>query len=118
VTGDGCNQFCNIETGFKCSGALDQLSSCVRTTLTTPLCGNGIYEPIPVPADTFSNNPLFGQTYPGFIEQCDNGNQAGCYGCFIQGGYNCVSVPGQRSVCNPLVVVPTCGNGIYQPILG
>lgn len=40
-------------------------------------------------------------------EQCDNKNQPGCsFGCKIDQGYNCTSVPGRISVCS------FCGNGI------
>ncbi len=38
---------------------------------------------------------LFGHNYPGFSEQCDNGNKDGCYGCMIQGGWQCSSTLGQ-----------------------
>ena len=56
--------------------------------------------------------------YPGFIEQCDNGNKDGCYGCVIQGGWQFNSIVGQKSICSALITVPTCGNGIYEPNLG
>lgn len=52
------------------------------------------------------------------MEQCDNGNQLGCRNCLVESGWSCTAFVGHPSICTPKVVVPTCGNGIFEPSLG
>ena len=63
--GDGCGSTCLVEDGFVCAG---EPSKCTKKPVSSPVCGNGVYEP--------NNN-----------EQCDNGNKEGCKGCVVQAGW-------------------------------
>jgi cysteine-rich repeat protein len=71
--GDGCDSFCNEESGFDCTGS---------PSICTTTCGDGLI------AGT---------------EQCDDGGNAGADGCDSscnqEAGYNCTGTP---SVCTTI----------------
>lgn len=119
---DGCSNFCTVEPEYTCNGTIGQISGCVKTvSLSAPVCGNNIYEPgVPnVTPDSISSSSLFWQYWTQTLtEQCDNGNQAGCINCQIQSGWKCAGAAGSPSDCYVDVVVPHCGNGIYESSLG
>jgi len=52
-SGDGCSEFCAIELGFTCAGAVGALSVCSMTAAAR-VCGNGRVEP-PEQCDDFVN---------------------------------------------------------------
>ena len=95
VAGDGCGLTCLIEDGFNCTG---EPSKCSKKSENSPNCGNSVFEP--------ENN-----------EQCDNGNNQGCLDCAIQKDWECFNKRGLPSTCWPEVVIPHCGNGVYEPAL-
>jgi cysteine-rich repeat protein len=95
-----------------------------------PVCGNGIYEPQSASSiinlgqsgvNGYNPNPNVPNSF-GFNayygEQCDNGNQVGCRGCVIEKDWTCRNVVGQPSICTANIVLPKCGNGIYEPSFG
>ena len=82
---DGCFQ-CRVEKGWDCTKA----SPSVCTKLPTLFCGDGIFSP--------ENNEI-----------CDDGdtiNSNGCTrSCDKTPGWECVSVPGTKSVCSLIPIV-------------
>ena len=94
VNGDGCDQSCFVEPGWKCESKVDQLSVCELL----PVCGNMVRE-----------------WEKG--EECDDGNLAngdGCSNaCFLEPFHTCMNFTYFRSdKCCALLNL--CGNGFVN----
>lgn len=85
VLRDGCNKWCNTETGWSCSGGTTSTKDTCSTT-----CGNG---------------------YLDANEVCDDGNTSSSDGCMnncsaVEKGFVCNT---QGSACTPI-----CGDGYVR----
>ncbi len=79
ISGDGCSNYCQVETNFKCMS-----NSVSAPSICTPICGKGIF-------------------YGINGQECDDGNTSpndGCdSNCKIESNYWCNNVIGKKSTC-------------------
>ncbi|MEZ4311432.1 MAG: DUF4215 domain-containing protein, partial [Polyangiaceae bacterium] len=128
VSGDGCSNLCQTQTGFTCAGN--------PSVCTAVVCGNGVISGSETCDDgnttagdgcsatctvqsgfTCAGQPSVctavacGNGIVQSTETCDDGNTTdgdGCTStCAVQAGFTCSGTP---SVCTPIA----CGNGIRQ----
>lgn len=95
ANGDGCSQYCIVESDYTCAGQFGQSSKCQKNAAAAPVCGNKVVEA---------------------GEECDNGKQEGCRACKVESGYTCVGQAAFPSFC--FQTVSDCGNGVTETLKG